>query len=152
MKNRTLSAASGLVLLAALALGGSAAAQDTVGQVEQTLHDDAVAAYEAVSSFAGDMEGTVSDTASSTFETAQGDLAAIESRLAGAVDMVGQGATREYREIQHALDGITSDADGFLHQAGHTIEGVEHDTWTALQDGLNDVSNSIDHVIDGLPF
>ena len=64
-----------------------------MGQVEQTLHDDVVAAYEAVSTRIGEMEGTVSDAASGAIETAKGDLAGIESRLAGAVDTVGTDAS-----------------------------------------------------------
>ena len=152
MKNRAIGTASGLVLLATLAFGSATSAQDTVGQVEQTLHADVVAAFDAASSRISELEGTVSDAASGAIETAKGDLEGIESRLAGAVDTVGADASREYREIQHALEGIGGNVDDFLHQAGHTLEDAEHDALTAVQDGVSNVENSIDHVIDSLPF
>ena len=153
MKNRAIGTASGLVLLATLAFGSATFAQDdTVGQVEQTLHDDVVAAYEAVSSRIGELEGTVGDAASGAIETAKSDLEGIGERLTGAVDNVGNEASRDYREIQHALEGIGGNVDDVLHEVGHTLEDAEHDALAAVQDGVADVSNSIDHVIDGLPF
>ena len=152
MKNRAIGTASGLVLLATLAFGSATFAQDTVGQVEQTLHDDVVAAYEAVSSRIGELEGTVGDAASGAIDTAKSDLDAIGERLNGAVDKVGNEASRDYREIQHALEGIGGNVDDVLHEVGHTLEGAEHDALAAVQDGVANVANSIDHVIDSLPF
>ena len=70
--------ASGLALAATLAFGSTAAAQDDmVGQVEQALHDDAVAAYDAVAGFLGDVEGTVTDATSGVLETVQADLGSL---------------------------------------------------------------------------
>ena len=61
-------------------------------------------------------------------------------------------ATRPWAntESQHALQGVARDADDLLHRVGHTLEDVEHDAWNGLQDGVHNVANAIDHVIDGL--
>ncbi len=142
--------AFGLVLMATLAFAAPATAQDPVQQVDQALHDNVAAAYENVSSFIGDMDGNVSDVARGTFDTAKSDLEAIEARIGGAVDNVGDAAVGEYRQIQHALRGVARDAGGFLHRVGHKLEGVEHDAWSGLQDGVHDVANTIDHAIDSL--
>ena len=145
--------ASGLALAATLAFSGAAAAQDDmVGQVEQTLHDDVVAAYDAVSTRISELEGTVGEAASGAIETAQADLEALRERLSGAVDSAGDEASREYREIQHGLEDIGGNVDDFLHEVGHTLEEAEHDALTAVQDGVETVANNIDHVIDQLPF
>ena len=72
-KSRSLRLASGLALTASLAFGSAVAAQDDmVGQVEQALHDDAVAAYEAVAGFLGDVESSVTDATSGVLETVRG--------------------------------------------------------------------------------
>ena len=147
--------ASGLALAATLAFGSVASAQDDmVGQVEQALHDDAVAAYDAVAGFLGDVEGTVTDATSGVLDTVQADLGALGDRLGGAVAMTGDAAAREYREIQHALHGVAGGVDDFLHDAGHTIEDLEHTALNTLQDGVHDVAQAIDHVVDSihLPF
>jgi len=150
IKPRVMRTAFSLVLLATMAFSASVAAEDPIGQVEQALHDNVVAAFDNVSSTISDMEGNVSDVASSAFDTAKSDLEAIETRIGGAIDNVGDAAVREYREIQHGIQGVAGDADGFLHRAGHTLEDAEHDAWGTLQDGYHNVANSIDHVIDGL--
>ena len=149
--NHPLRLASGLALAATLAFGSTAMAQDDmVGQVEQALHDDAVAAYDAAAGFLGDVEGAVTDATSGVLETVQADLGALEARLGGAVDMTGDAAAREYREIQHAMEDVASDIDGALHQAGHTLEDAERDVWQGLQDRIDSAGDSVDHVIDDL--
>ena len=150
MITRVMRATFAIVLLATLAFGTTATAQDPVGQVEQALHDNVVATYETVSSFLGDMEGSVSDVASSTYDTATSEFAALEDRIGGAVDMVGGTAVAEYRDIQHRVQGLAGDADGFLHRSGHEIESLELDAWVALQGGYDSVANAIDQVIDNL--
>ena len=143
--------ASSLALAATLAIGSASVAQDDIiGQVEQALHDDAVAAYEAVASFLGDVEGSVTDATGGVLETVQADLGALEDRLGGAVDNVGGAAAREYREIQHAMQDVARDIDDALHRAGHTLEDAERDAWHGLQDRIHDAGDAVDHVIDDL--
>lgn len=122
----------------------------TVERVEQALHDDVVAAFAAVSSFVDRAEGTVAGAAGAVWDEVVTDLGALEARIEDAVGMTGEVAVREYREIQHGLEGVGHDVDDLLHQAGHMLSDVEHEAWATIEGGVNTAANTIDHVIDAL--
>ena len=137
--------ASGLALAATLAFGSVASAQDDmVGQVEQALHDDAVAAYDAVAGFLGDVEGTVTDATSGVLDTVQADLGALGDRLGGAVAMTGDAAAREYREIQHAMQDVARDIEDRLAGAVDMAGDAAAREYREIQHALHGVAGGVD--------
>lgn len=119
-------------------------------KVEQELHDDVVAAYDEAAGFVSTAEGDISDAGRGAWDEITSDFAAIETRLDGAADKVGEEAEREYREIQHEVQSLIRRTDDFLHGIGHELEDVEHAAWSGLKEGYHDVADFIDHVVDRL--
>lgn len=118
--------------------------------VEQEIHDDVVAAYEASKSAVESAEASVSDVTRATYDELASALDSIGDKIAGAESEVGDVARRAYREIEHDTRTLARKADQALHLVGHDIEAAEQAAWHSLQDAWHAVADFATHAVDSL--